>query len=179
MTLRNVFMVVALLASAGLAFWGDKTPDQDTLLATPSKNDEFVGSTADNKGRPVTPRDIRNSPTSGQSVLRLRERDVIERIREDALADRTVFTPQSWDPPPPKVVTSSSPQAPNLPYTYVGKKQEAGEWEVYLAFGEEIRVVRSNMTLDGAYQIGVITPPTLGLIYLPLKQMQTLSIGNP
>jgi len=44
----------------------------------------------------------------------------------------------------------------------VGKKLEAGQWEVYLALGEDIRIVRSNMTLDGTYQIGVVAATHIG-----------------
>jgi hypothetical protein len=179
MTLRNMFMVVALLGSAWLAIWADKTPDQDTPLAASGRQNDELLPAEGNKSRAATSKNARTNAAEGQVILRLRERAVMERIREDALADGAVFATRSWDPPPPKSSQTELPQAPSLPYTFVGKKQEAGEWEIYLALGEDIRIVRSNMVLDGKYQIGVVTPPTLSLTYLPLKQTQTLSIGNP
>jgi len=179
MTLRQLFMAVALLGSAGLAFWADKTPEQDSLLADSATRAGTPAPAVDNKSRAGTTQEARTGSTQGQVILRLRERETMARIRDDALVERDAFASRTWDPPPPKEGKPPPPQAPVLPYTYVGKKQEAGEWEVYLALGEDIRIVRSNMTLDGNYKIGAITPPTLGLTYLPLQQMQTLSIGNP
>jgi hypothetical protein len=65
-----------------------------------------------------------------------------------------------------------------LPYSYLGKKFEAGHWEVYLALGEDARVVRAHTRLDEKYRVDTISPPTLSLTYLPLMQVQTLTIGT-
>ena len=179
MNIRHMLMATALVGSAGLAFLADKAPEQESLLAVANTPTDVLVTAPEKKSRLGMAQDKRSIGTQGPIIFRLRERDTMERVRDDALAERDVFASRTWDPPPPKAGPPLPPQAPSLPYTYVGKKQESGEWEVYLALGEEIRVVRSNMTLDGNYQIGAITPPTLGLIYLPLKQTQTLSIGNP
>ena len=39
-------------------------------------------------------------------------------------------------------------------------------------------IVREGMSLDGSYRVKSIAPPTLTLIYLPLKQLQTIPIGG-
>jgi hypothetical protein len=65
-----------------------------------------------------------------------------------------------------------------LPYTYIGKKLEDGKWEVYLALGDDTRVVHAQSTFDGNYRVDAIAPPTMTLTYLPLKQVQTISIGT-
>jgi hypothetical protein len=41
-----------------------------------------------------------------------------------------------------------------------------------------VLIVREGMDLDGTYQVKSIKPPTLTLVYLPLKQSQTISIGG-
>ena len=43
---------------------------------------------------------------------------------------------------------------------------------------EEVFIVREGMTLERNYRVKAITPSTLTLIYLPLKQSQTISIGG-
>lgn len=70
------------------------------------------------------------------------------------------------------------PAAPSLPFTYIGKKSADGVWEVYLARGQETWVVREQMVIDSTYRVESIKPPTLSLVYLPLKQVQTLDIGG-
>jgi hypothetical protein len=66
-----------------------------------------------------------------------------------------------------------------LPYAYLGKQWQGGAWEVYLAMGEEVRIARVGSVLDTRYRVVSITPPHLNLVYLPLKQAQSLDIGAP
>lgn len=93
---------------------------------------------------------------------------------------RDLFSPHSWAPAvkllPPVAV---APAAPPLPYTYLGKKLENGEWEVYLARGERTLVARQGARLDAEYQVDAVAPPLLTLTYLPLGLTQTLPIGDP
>ena len=102
-------------------------------------------------------------------------------IRPRQPAGRDPFALRNWTPPPPPVVPAPlpAPTAPPLPYTYVGKKHEAGTLEVYLSRGERTLIVREGASLEGAYVVERIAPPTLSLRYQPLGQVQTLSIGEP
>jgi hypothetical protein len=70
-----------------------------------------------------------------------------------------------------------APAAPVLPFTYIGKKLEAGVWEVFLARGEQSFVVREGAVIENTYRIDKIAPPNLSLTYLPLGHTQNLSIG--
>jgi hypothetical protein len=70
------------------------------------------------------------------------------------------------------------PAAPSLPFAYIGKKFADGVWEVYLARGQGTLVVREQMVIDSTYRVESVKPPTLSLVYLPLKQVQTLDIGG-
>ncbi len=82
-------------------------------------------------------------------------------------------------PSPPVVVAPPpKPTAPPLPFTYLGKKQENGKWEAYLARGGDTYVVREHSMIDSTYRAEAITPTTVTITYLPLKQVQKLAIGE-
>ena len=94
-----------------------------------------------------------------------------------------LFRLHSWAPPPPpvvhiKAIAPPKPVAPPVPFSYLGKKFENGVWEVYLARGNETFVVREKSMIDGTYRAESVHPPVLTLIFLPLKQQQTLPIGE-
>jgi hypothetical protein len=65
-----------------------------------------------------------------------------------------------------------------MPFTYIGKQQSAGRWEVYLARGDDTLIVNDQTVIDGTYRVDSISPPTMTLVYLPLKLVQTLDIGS-
>ncbi|CAE6856967.1 hypothetical protein R69608_07514 [Paraburkholderia nemoris] len=71
-----------------------------------------------------------------------------------------------------------SPPTPSMPFTYIGKQSADGHWEVYLARGDDTLIVRDHAVIDGTYRVEAITPPTMKLVYLPLKLVQTLDIGS-
>jgi hypothetical protein len=87
--------------------------------------------------------------------------------------------------PPPSAVSAPAdallpplPGVPQLPFTYIGKQLSAGRWEVYLARGDDTLIVHDQMTIDDTYRVDSIAPPNMTLVYLPLKLVQTLDIGN-
>jgi hypothetical protein len=65
-----------------------------------------------------------------------------------------------------------------VPYQFLGKKQEGGDWEVFLARGELTFVVREGQVVEDAWRIERITPPSMSMTYLPLNQAQTMQIGE-
>jgi hypothetical protein len=71
------------------------------------------------------------------------------------------------------------PQAPPLPFSFLGKQWQAGAWQVYLALGEEMRLAQVNTVIDGRYRVDSIVPPQIVFTYLPLNERQTLEIGAP
>jgi len=89
------------------------------------------------------------------------------------------FEPRSWAPPPPKSnLPPSPPQAPPLPYTFVGKMVDDGQIIVFLTRQERNYAVRSGDKLDNTYQVDDIKPNVMLLTYLPLKLQQSLTIGS-
>ena len=90
------------------------------------------------------------------------------------------FEARSWAPPAPKtrLPQSPTPQAPPLPYTYVGKMMEDGRIVVFLARNERNYAVRNGDKLDGTYQVDDVRPTEMLMTYLPLNQQQSLAIGS-
>jgi hypothetical protein len=95
-----------------------------------------------------------------------------------ALFNTLMLAPPLPSAAPDQVNVPPLPDMPLLPFTYIGKQQSAGRWEVYLARGDDTLIVHDQMVIDGTYRVDSISPPTLTLVYLPLKLVQTLDIGN-
>jgi len=176
MNARRLLMIGLFGVASWLAFFADKTPELDSTQAAGNRTQpaaEGANDAVSTGQRQVT----KTAPAL--AILRLRERPPYVSRRGQPVRGPVIFGTSSWELPPPKAIQAppQPPRAPALPYTYLGKKLEDGIWEVYLAAGEDIRVVRPDTTLDGAYRIGKIVPPILSLTYLPLAQVQTISIG--
>lgn len=165
-----------LLAVAfALAVFGDKTPVGGMT--------SVVAPVAPVAG--VSPRNAGDTPpgsapsTAVNHVLVPRDR----LVREGRGAPvRDLFSQRSWAPAPsraaPAPAPAPPPMAPAMPFLYLGKKLEEGRWEVYLGQGEKTYVVRVGMVLEGQYRVDSIKPPQMEMTYLPLGQVQGLSIGE-
>lgn len=70
-------------------------------------------------------------------------------------------------PPPP-------PQAPPLPFTYLGRIRSGETTTVFLARQNRESVARAGNILDGTYRVEKIDEDRLVLVYLPLGTQQTL-----
>ncbi|KFB70077.1 hypothetical protein [Candidatus Accumulibacter vicinus] len=186
---RRLLLLSLLVVAAYLAFFGDKTPSDksaaDVVQAVPAR---AKGSSGANKSaltpaenRPVVSRLLTGKAASTLEVDALIPRDTLIPAASDDQGDRDLFPALSWTPPPPPPPPPAKPpppMAPPVPFVYLGKKLEGGQWEAYLGRGEEVFIVREGMALDGTYQVKSINPPTLTLVYLPLKQSQTIPIGG-
>ncbi|MEF8697740.1 MAG: hypothetical protein V5B33_00185 [Candidatus Accumulibacter sp. UW20] len=183
MNRRRLFLGLLLVIAAWLALFADKTP-------TDPPAGDVVQPLAVRRGAgPATPPAAGRRPGSSEAaadpatleVAALIPRDELIPVPTDKAKGRDLFPSSNWTPPPPKPekpLKPPPPMAPPLPFVYLGKKYQAGQWEVYLGRGEELFIVRQGMTLAGVYRVQEIMPPALTLIYLPLKQSQTISIGG-
>jgi hypothetical protein len=171
MTPRHLLMGAALLVAAGFAVFGDKTPGGEVV--EPVVRAPSAASTA---ARVATA-----APKAGATapaILRLLPREDLIAAGDGADA----FGSRDWTPPPPPpqpVVAPPPPPptAPPLPFTFVGKAVEKGEWEVFLARGAETLIVRNKTVIDGVYRVDAIAPPAITFTYLPMNQVQQLNIG--
>ncbi|MGH8640152.1 MAG: hypothetical protein ACRET6_00495 [Burkholderiales bacterium] len=73
-------------------------------------------------------------------------------------------------PPPP-------PQAPALPFTYLGRLLSGETTTVFLSRKDDNYIARVGDTLDGTYAVEKIEEAKITLIYLPLGVLQTLSFS--
>ena len=195
MKARHVGMAAGVAITAWLAFFGDKTPTGG--VAEPAARNG-----AHNAARPAATKRTgagvnaapaiatttpaanggrKDKPRPEPVILALRPR--AELIGGATSADKgdALFGNQSWVPPPPpqpKPSVPAAPTAPPLTYTYIGKKLDDAVWEVYLAKGDQTFIVREKSTIEDSYRVESIKPPLLTLTYLPLNQMQTLTIGG-
>ena len=182
--------------AAWLAFFGEKTPVSSVVLPPPARvtaasPDSAVGRpmssdaqktamAASNRNASATTRQL--PPEQGGKALEmLVPRDqLIMSVKARPLQARDLFASGGWTPPPAPLqpLPPPVPMAPELPFTFLGKKLEGNAWEVFLARGEQSFVVREGSVLENTYRIDTIRPPSLSLTYLPLGQSQSLLIGD-
>lgn len=81
--------------------------------------------------------------------------------------------PPPAPPPPPPV-----PTAPPLPFTYLGRYEDAPRQLTILVKGERIYTVVAGDVIDNTYRVDRIVPGTVELTYLPLNIKQMLGTGE-
>ena len=175
---RHLLLLAALLLAAGFAFFGDKRPDGLVEAAPRSAAaPALVPARAQQRTNPDA-----SKPAMALAILRLEPRETL-------MADGTMpgvaahaFASHNWTPPappapPPAPFVPPVPTAPPLPFTYLGKAAANGEWEVFLARGDQTVVARRALVIDGAYRVDAVAPPIVTFTYLPLNQIQQLNIG--
>lgn len=163
----GVYLIIALAASLVALIWvGD---GQNGERAVPS-------------GQPVQ----REAHTAQTTI------DVADAIETDKLTgrplpalDKNPFSARLWALIQPAGVRNASPpqpQAPPLPFVYVGKLAMNGGTMAVLVMQDRNYVVRAGDTLDGIYGVEAIDDQRVVLTYLPLGVQQTLSFaasGSP
>ncbi|MHA6911016.1 hypothetical protein ACQUJS_21820 [Ralstonia pseudosolanacearum] len=162
---RLAVLLLALAGSAGLVLFGG--PATQTEVIQPSR-------AAAPSQLPAMSTEPASASAQATTVLALRPREASPDIGQ-------AFPSRDWappPPPPPPPAPPPKPTAPPLPFVVIGKKWEDGQWQVFLGRNEETFVVKAGDTFDGRYRVDSIAPPSMTLIYLPLKARQTLTIGN-
>ncbi len=169
-----------LAAAAWLAVFGDKTPAASAALpaAGARASDPTAITGVASASTPVADR-IRAGRGKTAMLETLQPRDTLIPPAPRERPIRDIFSAASWTPPapPPVAPAPAAPAAP--PFTFVGKKLEGEQWEVYLARGEQSFIARQGSTIDGTYRIDKIEPPTLTMTQLPQAQTMTIAIGDP
>lgn len=174
---RRWWVLVPLLVGAfWLAVFGDKTPvntevqavvgqakPRTLTVSASSVRSSQEGRLATGELQPLIPRSVLIPPDS-----------------DKAGAAQDLFANRNWTPPVRPIAVSAPPppMAPPLPFVYLGKKLEAGVWEVYLARGEQNFVVRAGSVIETVYRVDAIALPNINFTYLPLGQSQSLAIGE-
>ncbi|WP_312515751.1 hypothetical protein [Massilia sp.] len=184
---RHIAMGAALVLAAGLVVFGDSTPEDAVAEPVERAAQAPAAAPAD---RPISapasaPASSGAAGALGEiAVQRLLPRETLIGAGEDRFGagENALFARQDWTPPPPPPSNEPPPpppppSAPPLPYTFIGKSLQDGQWEVYLERGDRTYLVRDKTTIDGTYRVDAIRPPVLTLTYLPLEQVQQINIG--
>lgn len=90
-----------------------------------------------------------------------------------------LFQPHSLQPPPPPPPPPPKPQAPPLPFRFVGALEEGGDRAVFLLEGTQVFMVRAGEQVGSQYRVERITPTSVEFTYLPLKERQILATARP
>ncbi|HEY0666467.1 MAG TPA: hypothetical protein VGD24_10405 [Gallionella sp.] len=93
------------------------------------------------------------------------------------------FGVTSWyvPPPPPPPAPPAPPPvptAPPLPFTYLGRYEDAPTRLAILVKGERMYTVAEGDVIEDTYRIERVTPGGVELTYLPLDIRQTLNTGE-
>lgn len=96
-----------------------------------------------------------------------------------------VFSATSWYAPPPPPLAPApatapppAPAAPPLPFTYLGRYEDAPTLLAILVKGERMYIVAEGDVIEDTYRIERMTPGKVELTYLPLDIKQSLSTGE-
>jgi hypothetical protein len=104
-------------------------------------------------------------------------------------ASRDLFPKQQWTKPQavatvteqPVVaapVVAAAPTAPELPFQFIGRMGTNDDLQIFLQSGEKLYVVRQGDVIEDTYRLDRVSAEELSLVYLPLHQSQTLSVGS-
>lgn len=173
---RHILLLLCLLVAGWLAFFADKTPEQAISEPVRQAIDNSTRQPVNNPSAPVAA-----VAKDNRQIRLLTIRPRLETQLAGQKINTNLFLNQSWAPPPPPAAKPPPPQAPvapPLPFNFIGKKWEESSWEIYLSQGDQIILAKEKTVIAGMYQVESIRPPQMVLLYLPLKQTQTLDIGE-
>ena len=98
--------------------------------------------------------------------------------RETEMPSNDPFAARSFGAPaqPQHAAAPAKPEAPPLPFRYMGKLTEDGQTDILLLRGDEHLAVKPGQKIGGEYRLDKVTASSLTFTYLPMKQKQTLEI---
>lgn len=169
---RRQFLVFGALAiTLAAAYWA---PDAQEGLAQP-----VTRNVATSPASPIPA--VARSPDFGEQHVTDIALPRLRVINDEPLG---LFVPPtsagSLSPPPePTIVPEPPPQAPPLPFHFLGRYLDEGRHVVFVLFNERTLAVRAGDVVDGLYRVQAIDGAVMSIVYLPLKQTQTLEIGTP
>lgn len=156
LSFRQAVLAVALVATLLATWWasliddaGNGRPTPAVLTATPPPIDARSPPTppaAAAFGRPAWP------PGGAELIVG---------SPPQALANEPAAVP-------------AEPQAPPLPFRFIGALDGPGQHSVVLLNGKDVITVRAGERIDDQYRVARITPTRIEFIHLPTRQRQAL-----
>ncbi|TBW34457.1 hypothetical protein E0E54_14195 [Azotobacter chroococcum] len=107
-----------------------------------------------------------------------------------AVPQADLFAARSWHAPPARrpldaapakaaaLTPPAPPAAPPLPFEFIGRLDDSVRLRVFLLRGDHLHTVQAGDVIDGTYRVEKVAADELTFVYLPLKQTQTLSVGD-
>lgn len=94
-----------------------------------------------------------------------------------------IFSVTSWyvpppPPPPQPPPPPPKPTAPPMPFSYLGRYQEAQAEIILLIKGDRLYTVAAGEVLDNIYRVDGVVGGRIELTYLPLNIKQTIDTGE-
>lgn len=159
---RQIALGLSLVATLSATWWAAQQESQP------------------DKARPAAER--RHAPSLPRSVIATAEAS----SAFQPLPARTALAPEgahfaaplSFRPPPPPPPAPLPPQAPPLPFRFIGAIDDAGERSAMLMDGNRLHIVRSGDEIDSRYRVERVDAAAIEFTYLPLKQRQILPVAN-
>jgi hypothetical protein len=100
--------------------------------------------------------------------------------KEAAAPSADPFASRSFGAPrQERAAVQPRPEAPALPFRYMGKVVEDGKTEILLLRGDEHFAVAAGQKIDNEYRLDKVTASALTITYLPMKTKQTLELTTP
>lgn len=175
----------AVLGVAFTAIVMAATPEKDggaakmAYSAVPFQVNAASSSPARAKQRPPEPVRVEL-----ERLARLQSKPKAESEAEPGMEIGNVFSATSWVPPPPPPPIQSAPPpaqaptAPPMPFTYLGRYEDAPTLLAILVKGERMYTVAEGDVIEDTYRIERVMPGMVELTYLPLNIKQSLSTGE-
>ncbi|MDO8990572.1 MAG: hypothetical protein Q7U91_13180 [Sideroxyarcus sp.] len=127
------------------------------------------------------------SPLRAEARLPAQAHVELERLArpqaEPAVVVANVFGSTSWyvPPPPPPPAPPPPPPvptAPPMPFSYLGRYEDAPTRLAILTRGERMYTVAEGDVIDNTYRIERVTSTMVEMTYMPLNIRQTLGTGE-
>jgi len=129
------------------------------------------------------------------SKQKMVEREVLTHVELERLAPRgeedqpevgNVFKVTSWyvapppppPPPPEPYMPPPEPTAPPMPFTYLGRYEDALSQIAILLKGDKVYNVTAGELIDNTYRLDRIAAGQLDLTYIPLNIKQNIRTGE-
>ncbi|MDD2700761.1 MAG: hypothetical protein PHH36_05925 [Sideroxydans sp.] len=147
------------------------------MAATPGADGSVVQATRATSEVAAISAPVRRAGQAPHVELERLQRPQERRPIGNAFAITSWYVPPP-PPPPPPPAAPVAPTAPPLPFTYIGRYEDAPTQLVILLRGEHMYTVSEGEVIENTYRVEHVTPAAVELVYLPLNIKQTLKTGE-
>lgn len=183
-TPRKLWLGTALLLTlaATAYFWindGNTVDEADFVVAAAAPQPPGEVNSKQNIAKaPADQLPARALQAAGRDIFAVPRRESEPEQKESAPPPPPL--PPQVRPPilPALPVVPPPPTAPPLPFIYIGKLGEEGQYTVFLSARGRNFAVKAGEVVAQVYRIEEIKPPMMTMTYLPMKIKQTMQIGE-